>query len=203
MSPASVPSVRIATGNRFYPMRDGFFSIRDHLKAIRAPSSPAVLHPRVIRDSAFPPVGNHLSSGGIPCAAPSLARAPSRSQPSSVWHCRFAPAGAGADARLARLAAAPARDGDRPAHRRCRELRRTAHPRPVLIEMSSLLVQRNGTPNELPSIDALERVFRAAGIGATGRIVVYSVDPLLAARAWFTLDYPPSVTRPFDAWTAA
>ena len=62
-------------------------------------------------------------------------------------------------------------------------------PGAVLIETSSLLVQRNGTPNELPSIDALERTFRRAGAGATERIVVYSVDPLLAARAWFTLDY--------------
>lgn len=62
-------------------------------------------------------------------------------------------------------------------------------PGAVLIETSSLLVQRNGTPNELPPIDALERVFRAAGVDATGRIVVYSIDPLLAARAWFTLDF--------------
>lgn len=62
-------------------------------------------------------------------------------------------------------------------------------PGAVLIETSSLLAQRNGTPNELPPIDALEHTFRAAGVGATGRIVVYSVDPLLAARAWFTLDY--------------
>lgn len=62
-------------------------------------------------------------------------------------------------------------------------------PGAVLIEMSSLLVQRNGTPNELPPVDALERLFRAAGVDATGRIVVYSVDPLDAARAWFTLDY--------------
>jgi thiosulfate/3-mercaptopyruvate sulfurtransferase len=62
-------------------------------------------------------------------------------------------------------------------------------PGAVLIEMSSLVTQRDGTPNELPSVEALERTFRAAGVGATGRIVVYSVDPLLAARAWFTLDY--------------
>ena len=62
-------------------------------------------------------------------------------------------------------------------------------PSAVLIDSSSLLVQRSGTPNELPPVDALERTFRAAGVNATGRIVVYSVDPLLAARAWFTLDY--------------
>lgn len=62
-------------------------------------------------------------------------------------------------------------------------------PGAVLIETASLVTDRNGTPNELPSIDALERTFRRAGAGATGRIVVYSADPLLAARAWFTLDY--------------
>lgn len=61
-------------------------------------------------------------------------------------------------------------------------------PDAVLVEMSSLLAQRDGTPNELPPIDVLEGVFRAAGVGASGRIVIYSSDPLLAARAWFTLD---------------
>lgn len=62
-------------------------------------------------------------------------------------------------------------------------------PGAVLVELSSLLVQRDGTPNELPLVDTLERVFRAAGVGARERVVVYSSDPLLAARAWFTLDY--------------
>lgn len=62
-------------------------------------------------------------------------------------------------------------------------------PGAVLIETSSLLVQRDGTPNELPPVEALERTFRTAGVDVTGRIVVYSADPLLAARAWFTLDY--------------
>lgn len=62
-------------------------------------------------------------------------------------------------------------------------------PSAVLVEISSLLVQRDGTPNELPPIDVLERVFRAAGVGTRERVIVYSSDPLLAARAWFTLDY--------------
>lgn len=62
-------------------------------------------------------------------------------------------------------------------------------PGAALIETSSLLVQRGDAPNELPAVDALERVFRAAGVNASGRIVVYSIDPLHAARAWFTLDY--------------
>ncbi|HEX7808426.1 MAG TPA: rhodanese-like domain-containing protein, partial [Thermoanaerobaculia bacterium] len=58
-----------------------------------------------------------------------------------------------------------------------------------LIESSSLLVQRGEILNELPPVDALESMFRLAGVGSYGRIVVYSTDPLLATRAWFTLDY--------------
>lgn len=58
-----------------------------------------------------------------------------------------------------------------------------------LIETTALVVQRDGIPNELPPIDALEKVFRASGAGSRGRVVVYSDDPLFAARAWFTLDY--------------
>jgi thiosulfate/3-mercaptopyruvate sulfurtransferase len=62
-------------------------------------------------------------------------------------------------------------------------------PGAVLIETSSLLVQRDEVPNELPGVDALEQAFRAAGVGNRGRIVVYSSDLPLATRAWFTLDY--------------
>lgn len=62
-------------------------------------------------------------------------------------------------------------------------------PGAVLIEPSSLVVERDGTPNELPPIEALERTFRAAGVGSSGRIVIYSDDIVLASRAWFTLDY--------------
>lgn len=62
-------------------------------------------------------------------------------------------------------------------------------PGAVLVELTSLLAQRDGTPNELPPIDVLERVFRTAGAGGSERIVVYSVDPLPAARAWMTLDF--------------
>ena len=62
-------------------------------------------------------------------------------------------------------------------------------PGAVLVPMSSLLAERDGTPNELPPIETLENAFTAAGAGTRGRIVVYSTDPLHAARAWFTLDY--------------
>ncbi len=58
-----------------------------------------------------------------------------------------------------------------------------------LIETSELLAQRDGTPNELPAIDALEALFTRAGAGNRERIILYSRDPILAARAWFTLDY--------------
>lgn len=52
-----------------------------------------------------------------------------------------------------------------------------------------LLATRNGVPDELPPIEALEKSFGRAGVGNHGRIVIYSRDPLLATRAWFTLDY--------------
>jgi thiosulfate/3-mercaptopyruvate sulfurtransferase len=58
-----------------------------------------------------------------------------------------------------------------------------------LLEIGELLAQTDGTENELPSIDSLERTFTATGVGDRRRIIVCSRDPLLAARAWFTLDY--------------
>jgi thiosulfate/3-mercaptopyruvate sulfurtransferase len=57
------------------------------------------------------------------------------------------------------------------------------------IALSDLLVERNGIPNELPAIAALERTFAAAGIGNHDRIILYSRDVIAAARAFFTLDY--------------
>lgn len=62
-------------------------------------------------------------------------------------------------------------------------------PGAVLIETGELLTQLEDTPNELPSVEALEAVWTRAGAGNRGRIILYSRDPLLAARAWFTLDY--------------
>jgi thiosulfate/3-mercaptopyruvate sulfurtransferase len=62
-------------------------------------------------------------------------------------------------------------------------------PGAVLLDTASFLVERDGTPNEIPPIDKLEGAFRAAGIGLRGRIILYSNDPMYAARAWFTLDY--------------
>jgi thiosulfate/3-mercaptopyruvate sulfurtransferase len=57
------------------------------------------------------------------------------------------------------------------------------------IALSDLLIERNGIPNELPEIPALERTFTAAGIGNRDRIILYSRDVIAATRAFFTLDY--------------
>jgi thiosulfate/3-mercaptopyruvate sulfurtransferase len=57
------------------------------------------------------------------------------------------------------------------------------------IALNDLLIDRDGTPNELPEIPALERTFAAAGIGDRDRIILYSRDVIAAARAFFTLDY--------------
>jgi len=57
------------------------------------------------------------------------------------------------------------------------------------IALNDLLIDRDGTPNELPEIPALEHTFAAAGIGDRDRIVLYSRDLIASARAFFTLDY--------------
>ncbi len=58
-----------------------------------------------------------------------------------------------------------------------------------LIPEGSLTIYRGDKPNELPSVDDLESLFSRLGVGNSGRVVLYSRKPLLAARAWFTLDY--------------
>lgn len=54
---------------------------------------------------------------------------------------------------------------------------------------SDILVSRSGVPDELPAVERLEQAFGRAGVGNEARIVIYSKDPLLATRTWFTLDY--------------
>jgi thiosulfate/3-mercaptopyruvate sulfurtransferase len=76
------------------------------------------------------------------------------------------------------------------------------------IDLQSIVTDRDGTPNELPFVASLEKVFTEAGVGDRGRIVVYSRDPLYAARAWFTLDYLGAGSRTsyldggFARWTS-
>ena len=56
--------------------------------------------------------------------------------------------------------------------------------------LSEIAVTREGIPNELPPEMTLVRVFAKAGVGNGSRIVLYGErSNLLAARAYFTLDY--------------
>lgn len=57
------------------------------------------------------------------------------------------------------------------------------------IASDQLVVNKNGIPDEMPAVADLEKLFGNAGVGNYGRIVIYSRDPLLATRAFFTLDY--------------
>jgi len=58
------------------------------------------------------------------------------------------------------------------------------------LSSKDLLITRNGIPNELPSVADLQKVFEQLGVGDTGRIVLYGENSgLMAARAYFTLDY--------------
>ena len=50
------------------------------------------------------------------------------------------------------------------------------------------LVKSGWPPDELPAAQKIAQAFGDAGIGDTGRIILYSNEPLLATRAWFTLD---------------
>lgn len=59
-----------------------------------------------------------------------------------------------------------------------------------LINLSDIVVKRGDVPNELPPVEQLVKVFRAAGVTPHSRIVIYGDDyNLLAARAYYTLDY--------------
>ncbi len=56
------------------------------------------------------------------------------------------------------------------------------------LDRDDLLVWSHGIPDEVPAVDRLEKLFTKLGIGDTARVVFYSRNPLLATRAWFTLD---------------
>jgi thiosulfate/3-mercaptopyruvate sulfurtransferase len=57
-----------------------------------------------------------------------------------------------------------------------------------LLEFDRIVTTRHRVPNELPDVEVLEHVFTSIGTGDRGRIILYSRNPLQAARAWFTLD---------------
>ena len=58
------------------------------------------------------------------------------------------------------------------------------------VGLPELVVTRNGVPNELPEVPALKKVFEAAGVSDSTRVIVYGDTSVLpATRAYFTLDY--------------
>ena len=58
------------------------------------------------------------------------------------------------------------------------------------IKLEQIAITRDGIPNELPPLEALKHVFEAAGVSNSSRVVLYGERfNLLAARAYFTLDY--------------
>lgn len=55
---------------------------------------------------------------------------------------------------------------------------------------NELTATRGGIPNELPPVEDLQKLFSRLGVSNTGKIVVYGeLSGLMAARAFFTLDY--------------
>jgi thiosulfate/3-mercaptopyruvate sulfurtransferase len=59
-----------------------------------------------------------------------------------------------------------------------------------LIRLSEIVTTRDGIPNQLPTVDRLQRVFESAGVSNGSRIILYGErSGVLAARAYFTLDY--------------
>ncbi|HEX3155909.1 MAG TPA: sulfurtransferase [Candidatus Angelobacter sp.] len=58
------------------------------------------------------------------------------------------------------------------------------------IKLEDIAVTRDGIPNELPPVETLQHVFERAGVSNSARVVLYGERfNLLAARAYFTLDY--------------
>jgi thiosulfate/3-mercaptopyruvate sulfurtransferase len=63
-------------------------------------------------------------------------------------------------------------------------------PGSQMLLFSELVVERNGLQNELPETAALKATFEKLGVRNDTRVVAYSnTEPLLAARAIFTLQY--------------
>jgi thiosulfate/3-mercaptopyruvate sulfurtransferase len=58
------------------------------------------------------------------------------------------------------------------------------------ISLDEIAVTRNGIPNELPPVEKLRQVFSTAGMNNNSHVVLYGERfNLMAARAYFTLDY--------------
>lgn len=59
-----------------------------------------------------------------------------------------------------------------------------------MIRLSEITTEHDGIPNELPTLVNLQRVFESVGVNNSSRIILYGErSGILAARAYFTLDY--------------
>ncbi|MDW8131395.1 MAG: sulfurtransferase [Bryobacterales bacterium] len=68
--------------------------------------------------------------------------------------------------------------------------RRGHIPGARLLVWEQFTTTREGIPNELPSPEELTRTFASFGVSDATRVILYGDPPgLVAARAWFTLDY--------------
>lgn len=58
------------------------------------------------------------------------------------------------------------------------------------LALSDIAAPQNSIPNQLPPADVLKTAFQRLGVGDRSRVIIYSdMLGLLAARAYFTLDY--------------
>lgn len=58
------------------------------------------------------------------------------------------------------------------------------------LALNQIVTARGGVPNELPPVADLKKAFESVGVGDNSRVVLYGeMQGLLAARAFFTLDY--------------
>lgn len=63
-------------------------------------------------------------------------------------------------------------------------------PGAQFLPLSAIVAEQNGIPNELPAAEALEAAFEGVGVSDNSQVVLYGdLNGLLAARAFFTLDY--------------
>lgn len=58
-----------------------------------------------------------------------------------------------------------------------------------VVKYSSLVVERDGLDEELPSVDQIRNALESAGVSDSTLVVVYGSDAPAASRALFTLDY--------------
>jgi thiosulfate/3-mercaptopyruvate sulfurtransferase len=63
-------------------------------------------------------------------------------------------------------------------------------PKARFLPLNALVITRDNKANELPPIDKLQKLFANLGVNNDSRVVLYGDNyNLLAARAYFTLDY--------------